>query len=178
MVYSLSCQQSRLCWLRSPISSPMHFQTQKFSAWRTTFGDPWELMLSEWKSPLDPSQLTYKVKMPCVRGAAYQRTQTLSHQHNDRFYPCEAPCLRIFQHIYLRLQVLSFWVVLNMSGSPFDLKIITPVQLRNVVFLAFKLLFFFSFTFLTHSILSKYFIVKCLNNNINCFVSVSVDLLY
>ena len=51
--------------------------------------------------------------------AVKQRTQSTS-QHSDRFHPCETPCLRMFNtFICVALnQVLSFSVVLNISGSP------------------------------------------------------------
>ena len=44
--------------LDCPTSSSIDFQTQ-FSDLRTTFGGPWELMLSEWNSILDPSFKTF-----------------------------------------------------------------------------------------------------------------------
>ena len=54
--------------------------------------------------------------MPCVRDVVYQRMQS-TPQHNDRLHPCETPCLT---HLFASAfnQILSFYVVLNISGSP------------------------------------------------------------
>ena len=77
--------------------------------WQTPFGGPWELMSSEWKSTLDPTQ------MPCVQ-VVCQRTQS-TPQHNDRLHPWETLCLT---HLFASAfnQILSFSVGLNISGSP------------------------------------------------------------
>ena len=108
----MSPGQRGLCWLHCPTSSRMHVHTQELSDWRTTYVIRMKINFGSFATDLQ--------SLNALCTAVYQRTQSTS-KHNDRFHPCDAPCLRIFSHIYLRLlfnQVLSISDVLNISGSP------------------------------------------------------------